>query len=129
MPVLCVLSAGKTITLAASLFTLSWTHSVERVRWEEDWRLTPAGLEIVEARVKGSGAGMEPPADAVLKNGWWAYRPAIPPREQIVLAASGATTSPWRLCAAGECLDLGATAGEPVTLEACTEPDVGTSKR
>ena len=70
MPALCVLSAGKTITLAASLFTLSWTHSVERVRWEEDWRVTPAGLEIVEARVKGSGAGMEPPPDAVLKNGW-----------------------------------------------------------
>ena len=66
---LCILAAGKTTVLAVSAFTLSWTHSVEKTRWEEDWRVTPAGLEIVEARVKGSGAGMEPPEGAVLE-GW-----------------------------------------------------------
>ena len=70
---LCILAAGKTTVLAVSAFTLSWTHSVEKTRWEEDWRVTPAGLEIVEARVKGSGAGMEPPEGAVLKDGWWTY--------------------------------------------------------
>ena len=64
---LCILAAGKTVTLAVAAFTLSWTHSVEKTRWEEDWAITPAGLQIVEARVKGSGAGMEPAEGAVLQ--------------------------------------------------------------
>lgn len=125
---LCILSAGKLITLAASLFTLSWTHSVERVRWEEDWRVTPAGLELVAARIKGSAAGMEVPDDAVLKDGWWTYRPSLPVRPEISLAASGATLSPWRLCTAEECVELGATEGDPITLSGCTGPQTGESQ-
>lgn len=121
MTTLCILAAGKTITFAATAFTLSWTHSVEQTRWEEDWRITPAGIEIVEARVKGSGAGMEPPPDAVFNNGWWAYVPKIPARPEIVLAASGATGAGWSLCAAGKCIELGAAAGEPVRLNPCGE--------
>lgn len=116
---LCVVSAGKTISLAATLFTLSWTHSIEKVRWEEDWRVTPAGLELVQARVKGSGAGMEPPEGAVLSDGWWVYRPMLAPRASVTLAASGATPSAWSLCTPERCMDLGATAGEPITLSAC----------
>lgn len=116
---LCVVAAGKTTVLAASLFTLSWTHSVEKTRWEEDWRVTPAGLEIVAARVKGSGAGMEPPEGAVLRDGWWTYVPSLPALPSLVLAASGATKSGWRLCAGETCLDLGAEAGGPVSLRAC----------
>jgi hypothetical protein len=116
---LCILAAGKTITLAATAFTLSWTHSVEQTRWEEDWRITPAGIEIVEARVKGSGAGMEPPPEAVFKDGWWAYVPEIPARPEIVLAASGATGAGWSLCAVGKCIEFGAAAGEPVRLKPC----------
>jgi hypothetical protein len=121
MTTLCILAAGKTITFAATAFTLSWTHSVEQTRWEEDWRITPAGIEIVEARVKGSGAGMEPPPDAAFNNGWWAYVPKIPARPEIVLAASGATGAGWSLCAAGKCIELGAAAGEPVRLKSCGE--------
>ena len=117
---LCILAAGKTTAIAAAAFTLSWTHSVEKTRWEEDWRITPAGLEIVAARVKGSGAGMEPPADAVLVGGWWVYAPKLPATPEIVLAASGATRGGWSLCA-GECLELGAAAGGPVRLEPCGE--------
>ena len=116
---LCILAAGKMATLAATAFTLSWTHSVEKTRWEEDWRVTPAGLEIVEARVKGSGAGMEPPADAVLENGWWVYAPKLPARPELVLAASGATRGGWSLCANGQCMVMGAAAGEPVRLKPC----------
>lgn len=116
---LCILAAGNTVTLAATAFTLSWTHSVEQTRWEEDWRITPAGIEIVEARVKGSGAGMEPPPDAVFEHGWWSYVPEIPTRPEIVLAASGATGAGWSLCAAGKCIELGAAAGEPVRLKPC----------
>jgi hypothetical protein len=61
---LCRAAGSKITALAFSAFTLSWTHSVERIRWEEDWQLTSRGLELVEARVKGSGAGMEPPPEA-----------------------------------------------------------------
>jgi hypothetical protein len=116
---LCLLAAGKTTVLAASAFTLSWTHSVEKIRWEEDWRVTPAGLAIVEARVKGSGAGMEPPADAVLKDGWWVYAPKLPARDRIMLAASGATPSGWTFCAGADCRELGAKAGDAIEISAC----------
>ena len=116
---LCILAAGKVTALAVSAFTLSWTHSVERTRWEEDWRLTPAGLEIVEARVRGSGAGMEPPEGAVLENGWWAYRPAVPTRREIALAASGATGGGWTLCGGRDCVELGRMAGDAVVLSIC----------
>ena len=29
---LCILAAGKTVTISVAAFTLSWTHSVERTR-------------------------------------------------------------------------------------------------
>lgn len=118
---LCVLAGGKAAVMAVSVFTLAWTHSVEKTQWREDWRLTPAGLELVEARVRGSGAGMEPPEGAVLADGWWVYRPQITPQPRIVLAASGATGGGWQLCAGGECVTLGASPGEPVVLEPCPD--------
>lgn len=117
---LCILATGKTTVLVVSAFTLSWTHSVEKTWWEEDWRVTPAGLKIVEARVKGSGAGMEPPDGAVLKEGWWVYQPKIPLRPKLLLAASGATNGGWTLCAAQACRELGAEAGAVIELSACT---------
>ena len=48
-------SAGVVKTLALAAFTLAWTHSIEKIDWQEDWRVTPQGLELVQARVKGSG--------------------------------------------------------------------------
>jgi hypothetical protein len=116
---LCILTGGRTTVLAASFFTLSWTHSIEKTRWEEDWRVTPAGLRVVEARVKGSGAGMEPPEGSVLRDGWWTYAPKLPAQASVLLASSGATGVGWKLCAGETCLDLGARFGEPVTLRAC----------
>ena len=116
---LCIFAGGKTATVGASLFTLSWTHSVEMIEWQEVWRVNSQGLELVEARVKGSGAGMEPPPDAHLVDGWWVYVPPLPPLPELRLAASGATISPWRLCAAGHCRELGANAGVPVILKPC----------
>src|SRR3979409_864590 len=62
--VLCLASAGIVKTLAVAAFTLAWTHSIEKVEWQEDWRVTPQGLELAQARVKGSGAGLEPPGRA-----------------------------------------------------------------
>lgn len=116
---ICLYTGGKAVTIAAAAFTLSWTHSVEKVRWEEDWRLTAAGLQIVEARVKGTGAGMEIPEGAVLKDGAWAYAPKLPPQRKIVLARSGATGGGWKICGEGECRTVGAAAGEPAEIRAC----------
>lgn len=119
----CLLAAGKTVVVAASAFTLSWTHSVQKVEWREDWRLVPAGLQLVEARVKGSGAGMEPAEGSVLKDGWWVYAPALPALPRLVLASSGATASGWTLCGNGAtgagCNEIGAAAGDPVIVEPC----------
>jgi hypothetical protein len=64
---LCLASAGVVKILSVAAFTLVWTHSIEKVDWQEDWRIMSHGLELVQARVKGSGAGMEPPR----KRGWW----------------------------------------------------------
>lgn len=120
MSALCIVAAGRVATLAATAFTLSWTHSVQKTGWEEDWRVEPAGLRLVEARVKGSGAGMDPPDGAVLQGEWWAYRPSLPLQERLVLAASGATGEGWSLCVdGGGCRTLGAEADAPVVLTAC----------
>lgn len=116
---LCVETAAGLIRIAAAGFTLAWTHSVEHVEWWERWEVTPAGLEIVEARVRGSGAGMEPPEGARLVEGGWSYRPDLPPRPDLVLAASGATGGGWTFCAAGECRVLGDEAGAPVKISPC----------
>ncbi len=117
---LCILAAGKTVTLAVAAFTLSWSHSVEKISWEEDWTVGADGLHIAEARVQGSGAGMEPPEGATLKNGWWIYAPKVGKLPRLVLAASGATGKGWKLCTDDGCLELGTMAGEPVTLEPCS---------
>ena len=63
---LCLATAGVVKSLAVASFMLSWAPSAEKTEWQEDWRVTPQGLEIAEARVNGSGAGMEPLPDARL---------------------------------------------------------------
>jgi len=118
---LCIFAAGKTVTLAVTAFTLSWTHSVEKTRWQEDWAIVPAGLQIIEARVKGSGAGMEPAEGAVLEHGWWVYAPKLRLQQSLVLAASGATGEGWTLCTAQDCRTIGATLGAPVELRPCAD--------
>ncbi|MDP3315414.1 MAG: DUF1850 domain-containing protein, partial [Devosia sp.] len=72
---LCVAAGGKMVAIATTLFTLSWTHSVERTDWSETWRVSEQGLELTEARIKGSGAGMDPGEGAKLEDGWWAWSP------------------------------------------------------
>ena len=117
---LCVAAGGTALLrIAATAFTLAWTHSVERVRWEEDWAVAPGGLTLVEARVRGSAAGMEPAPEARLSEGWWRWRPGRGPQAELVLAASGATPDGWTLCAAGTCREPGRFPGEPVRDYAC----------
>ncbi len=118
---LCILSGGIAKALTVSLFSLSWTHSVQKTEWREDWAVTPSGLELRQAAVKSSGAGMEPGADAVLKEGWWVWHPKLAAQPQVSLAASGTTPGGWTLCYAGGCLELGTKAGEDVVLERCPD--------
>jgi hypothetical protein len=105
---LCLATAALAVGLAVDAFTLSWTHSVERTEWRERWRVDEVAdvLVLTEARVRGSGAGMEPPDGAVLRDGWWVYR-ADRRLATLRLAVSGATGSGWRLCTdGGGCRDL-----------------------
>ena len=118
----CLLAGGLVLTLAAPAFTLDWTHSVERTVWRETWVIEAGGLRLVEAAVKGSGAGMDPGPGAKAVGGWWVWAPdlAVP---SVVLAASGVTGAGWRLCSGGRCHDLGAAAGEPMRLAPCGGTD------
>ncbi|WP_349617399.1 DUF1850 domain-containing protein [Azotobacter salinestris] len=110
---LCLGLAG---TLWAQLpvpaFTLAWTHTIEKIRWEEDYRVTPQGLLLGEARVKGSGAGMEIPADAVLEGGSWHYRRALPPLQPLRLGRTP-EAGDYQLCFDGACHPLSEWLGPP----------------
>ncbi|MCL6706166.1 DUF1850 domain-containing protein [Pseudomonas sp. R2.Fl] len=116
---LCLTAGGKLTVFAVSAFSLSWTHSVQKTEWREDWAVTPTGLEIREAAVKGSGAGMEPGDGAILRDGWWVWRPETKPLPELRLAASGATGRGWRLCHAHGCMELGVTAADEAVLTSC----------
>ncbi len=106
---LCLATGALIVSLSVQSFTLAWMHSVEKVRWEEDWQIVSSTqgpqLKIVEARIKGSGAGMEPPPDSVLRDGWWHYTPQIQPLKQVILTHSPYTQG-YELCSDGTCKPL-----------------------
>jgi hypothetical protein len=126
MSALCLLVAGVVATRLAGVeaFTLAWTHSVEKIEWQENWRIAGDRLTLVEARVKGTGAGMEPPPEAKLIDGSWRWHPAVTPLAQLELRRSGSTAD-WRLCLPGETCrvlgDLVPAAADPVVLSACRD--------
>ncbi len=111
--------AGATaITLATGGFSLGWTHSVEKVEWREEWQVDGNLLHLMEARVRGSGAGMEPGPDARLSDGWWVWQPdLIVPA--LDLAASGATGAGWSICADGHCHEIGTKPGNAIHITPC----------
>lgn len=120
---LCLATGGVVKALSLAAFTLAWTHSVEKTAWQEDWLVTPQGLTLTQARVKGSGAGMEPPPEARLVDGWFAWTVHRPPLPQVVLGNSG-VTGEWRLCAGGRCESLSELFGRDIgaaviTMSAC----------
>lgn len=95
--------------IAATSFTLAWTHSIEKTRWEEDYRAEPGQpptLRLLAARIRGSGAGMEPPAGSVLKNGWYEYVPSHQPQGPLRLTRS-AYTADYEWCEQGNCQPFG----------------------
>jgi hypothetical protein len=121
MTALCL---GAAVIAVAPVFTLSWTHSVERVTWRETWAVEAGALRLTGAAVRGSGAGMEPGPGAVLQEGWWVW-PAALSVPELVLAASGQTGAGWTLCAAGRCHALGSTPGAPLRLAPCAGVEGG----
>ena len=76
---------------------------------------------IIEARIEGSGAGMDPPDGARLIGGFWRWHPALPPLKEVVMRRSGATAD-WRVCTASGCRAMGdylPADADPVTLKIC----------
>ena len=124
---LCLVAGAISAVLAIDAFTLSWIHSIEKIRWEEDWRIDGRALVIDEARIRGSGAGMEPPQGALLKDGIWHYRPALPPQAVLRLAHSPHAGG-YTLCTATLCQPLadllpGIAAQAVIEARACQAPD------
>lgn len=93
-------------------FTLAWTHTIEKIRWEEDYRLSAAGLQLQAARIRGTGAGMEVPDGAVLRDGAWHYRPQVP---ALPLLRLGRTpeAGDYQLCFSGSCWPMAHWLGPP----------------
>lgn len=104
------------VFLKANRFTLAWTHSIEKQRWEEDYDLVALErekgssrlwLRPLEARIKGSGAGMEPPEGSRLVNGWFVYQPATAPLASLRLSRSFFTDD-YSLCIDSRCTSMAA---------------------
>lgn len=119
---LCLAAGAFVVALGSSELTLSWRHSVQKTLWEEVWRETSSGLVIEEARIEGSGAGMDPPDGALLRDGFWRWRPKLPPQQEVVMRRSGATAD-WRVCIAGRCKamsELVPYEADPIALTVCS---------
>lgn len=92
-------------------FTLAWTHSIEKIRWEEDYHVgqdenAAPRLVLDRARIHGSGAGMDPPPDAVHRGSWYEYVPTTQPDGPLRLTRSEFTPD-FDWCVAGRCRPLG----------------------
>lgn len=124
-------SAGHPVFVPVERFTLAWTHSIEKVRWEEDYAVLPGKtpvsapiLQALAARVQGSGAGMEPAADARLRHGWYEYTPQIHNPAELRLARSGFTPD-YDWCTQGRCQPMSVllpSDGGVTLLTACRRP-------
>lgn len=99
---LCLVAGSVQVQLPVRQFTLRWQHSIEKILWAEDYEVVGPWLHLSQARVRGSGAGMDPPDGATLVDGVWNYRLADPWRREIVLARSEFVPD-YELCIAGAC--------------------------
>lgn len=104
---ICLAAGALTAALQLPAFTLAWNHSIEKIRWEEHYRVAGNRLVLDEARIRGSGAGMEPPPDARFEHGVWHYRPHLPPLEHLRLTHSPYTAG-YEICTAKGCRELAA---------------------
>lgn len=102
---LCIVAGALTVTIPTRSFTLAWQHSVEKIVWEEDYLVAGGWLYATAARIRGSGAGMEPPEGALLRDGVWHYRPGHRWLRDLPLARSRFSAD-YRLCFDGRCRPL-----------------------
>lgn len=110
---LCLGLAGDVwAQLPVSHFTLAWNHSIEKIRWEEDYRVIREGLVLEQARVRGNGAGMEIPNDARLENGSWHFQRLLPPLQPLQLGRTP-EAGDYQLCLEGTCHDMSRWVGPP----------------
>jgi len=121
--VICLIVAGIVrSTLTTSEFTLAWDHSVQKTRWEEHYRIDDGALVLVEARVQGSGAGMDPPSGAHYDRGAWTWEPNT--RHAELRLTRSAFAGDYAICDDRRCAsmsDLAGPAGDGtvVTVRAC----------
>jgi hypothetical protein len=118
---LCLTAGALRLSLPIQAFTLRWQHSIEKVEWAEDYEVVGPWLHLSQARVRGSGAGMEPPAGARLADGVWHYRLSDPWRREVILARSEFVPD-YELCFGGACHRLWhwiPLAAGPTTLSGC----------
>ncbi|WP_082755088.1 DUF1850 domain-containing protein [Variovorax sp. PAMC 28711] len=123
----CLAAGALHVAIPADHFTLRWQHSIEKVEWDEDYVVAGNWLMLSGARIRGSGAGMEPPPDAWLDHGVWHYTLADPWRKELVLARSDYSRD-YALCFDGRCSSMGQwipTSAGTTVLSACqhTRPD------
>ncbi|QRK82164.1 DUF1850 domain-containing protein [Pseudomonas granadensis] len=97
-------------------FTLAWNHSIEKIRWEEDYRVSTEGLVLHEARVRGNGAGMDIPDDARLDNGSWHFQPRLPPQQPLKLGRTP-EAGDYQLCIEGDCQSMSQWVGAPTSAQ------------
>ena len=134
---ICLFVAGVLrATVPATEIVVAWDHSVEKSRWEERYRIDGAALRLTDARIRSFGAGMEPPPDARLRDGWWTWQP-----RDVVVRALRLTQSPYTrdydICWLDRCKPLhallatGATAtpGDVVEIRACSRTGVDGAAR
>lgn len=101
MNVICLV-AGLLMVPLGEAITLQWTHSVQKTLWEEDYQLAGERLLLTSARVRATGAGMEPPPDAVFHDGAWHYRPMLPPLPSVQMRHSP-YVAPYTVCHGTDC--------------------------
>ena len=85
---IALVAGAALVVLPIPEVTLSWTHTVEKSDWEEDYFASAGSVVLIEARIEAIGAGMEPPSSAVREGRWWRYRPSLPPIPAVKLANS-----------------------------------------
>lgn len=119
---ICLTAGAVVATLTVQSFTLSWMHSVQKTEIQEDYRLDAGRMVLTDARIQSSGAGFDPPPDAVLDDGWWRWHPGI--QLDGLTLARAAAPGDWRICLDNTCRPLShliADAADdiPVRIAAC----------
>ena len=106
MNAICLVVAGVLrATLPTNEVTIAWLHSVEKIRWIERYRVEHDALRLVEARIEGSGAGMDPPPDAAFVDGAWTWHPAADRFPRVRLTVSPFTQD-YDVCYGDRCRGL-----------------------